>query len=78
MLPDVQIQQKLQKGKFSDAENKKQLRLTISTSNFVLLIGYTGVVRTAADKVGPHKHPTSSYFEESNIGLKSEHIKMQA
>ena len=47
----LQIQQNLQKGKFSDAENKKQLRLTISTLNFVLLMGYTGVVGTAADKV---------------------------
>jgi hypothetical protein len=47
----LRIQQKLRKGKFSDAENKKQLRLTISTSNFVSLMGYTGVVGTAADEI---------------------------
>ena len=47
----LRIQQKLRKGKFSDAENKKQLRLTISTSNFVSLMGYTDVVGTAADEV---------------------------
>ena len=47
----LRIQQKLRKGKFSDAENKKQLRLTVSTSNFVSSMGYMGVVGTAADKV---------------------------
>jgi ribosomal protein S28E/S33 len=47
----LRIQRKLRKGKFSDEENKKQLRLTVSTSNFVSLMGYTGVVGTAADEV---------------------------
>jgi hypothetical protein len=47
----LRIQRKLRKGKFSDAENRKQLRLTVSTSNFVSLMGYMGVVGTAADEV---------------------------
>lgn len=47
----LRIQRKLRKGKFSDAENKKQLRLTVSTSNFVLLMGYADVVGTEADEV---------------------------
>jgi len=47
----LRIQEKLRKGKFSNAENKNQLRLTVSTSNFVSLMGYTGVVGTEADEV---------------------------
>ena len=47
----LQIQRKIRKGKFLDASNEKQLRLTVSTSNFVSLMGYKGVVGTVADKV---------------------------
>jgi len=47
----LRIQRKLRKGKFFNAANEKQLRLTISTSNFVSLMGYRDIVGTAADKV---------------------------
>jgi hypothetical protein len=47
----LQIQEKKRKGKFLNRSNEKQLRLTVSTSNFVSLMGYEGLVGTAADRV---------------------------
>ena len=47
----LQIQEKKRKGKFLNTSNEKELRLTVSTSNFVSLMGYEGLVGTTADRV---------------------------
>ena len=47
----LQIQEKKRKGKFLNASNEKELRLTVSTSNFVSLMVYEWLVGTAADRV---------------------------
>jgi hypothetical protein len=47
----LQIQEKKRKGKFPNASNEKELRLTVSTSNFVSLMGYEGLVGTVVDSV---------------------------